>query len=357
MIQVVENIINEHYALGFSGYLEQLRAGYCNLSFMLRTRQDSRALKYLVRGYNPDASEKEIKFEHALIAHLKGNGFAMAAGIVPTKDGRTYVNEDHAAVRFWAVFEFLEGEDRYCWTDTHISNEEMTSASKVLADLHRTGYDFDPPPGSRRIQPRILDFLPTFRAVYDGFLKKADGSDFGHCFFDHCNDILTVVDQIRIPEQDLENMPQIPIHCDFHPGNLKYEDLHVVGVFDFDWSKMDLRLFDLALAMVYFCTCRDGRMSGSLVPEKLKLFLGSYNKACPLTAGPGPLTKDEKAYLPAMLAAANLFVLHWTIVDFYSDNETETHTYLSYLNHGIKLMRWIEDQKDFLSELSYLACG
>lgn len=357
MIQVVENIINEHYDLGIVVHLEQLQAGYCNLSFYLRARNDSRELKYLVRGYNPAASEMEIKFEHALISHLKGNGFAMAAGIVPTKYGRTYIGEDRAAVRYWAVFEFLEGEDRYRWTDTHLSTEEMASASKALADLHRAGYDFDPPPGSYRIQPRIMDFLPTFRSVYDGHLQNPGDSDFGRCFVDHCNDILTFVDQTRIPEYDLKNMPQVPIHCDFHPGNLKYEDLHVVGVFDFDWSKIDLRLFDLALAMVYFCTCRDGRMSGSLVPEKLKLFLASYNKNCPLTAGPGPLTNDEKAYLPVMLAAANLFVLHWTIVDFYSDNETETNTYLDYFNHGIKLMRWIEDQKDFLLELSSSAPG
>ena len=357
MIQVVENIINKHYNLGFTSHLEQLREGYCNLSFRLQVRDDSRELKYLVRGYNPAVSEMEIKFEHALIGHLKGNGFAKAAGIVPTKYGRTYVKEDHAAVRYWAVFEFLEGEDRYRWTDTHMSSEEIASASKVLADLHRAGYDFNPPSGISRIQPRILDFLSTFRKIYDGYLQKPGDSAFSHCFIDHCNDILAVVDQIRIPEQDLKNIPQIPIHCDFHPGNLKYDDLQVVGVFDFDWSKIDLRLFDLALAMVYFCSCRDDKMSGSLVSDKLELFLGSYNKNCPLTADPGPLTNEEKAYLPMMLAAANLFVLHWTIVDFYSDNETETSIYLTYLNHGIKLMRWIEDQKDFLLELSYSACG
>ena len=52
-------------------------------------------------------------------------------------------------------------------------------------------------------------------------------------------------------------MPHCAIHCDFHPGNLKYENNRVVGIFDFDWSKIDLRLFDLRMA-VDDLGCRPG---------------------------------------------------------------------------------------------------
>jgi homoserine kinase type II len=54
----------------------------------------------------------------------------------------------------------------------------------------------------------------------------------------------------------------------------------------------------------------------------------------------------EKTFLPSMLAAANLFVLHWTIVDFYSVEDPDDDEYRVFLNHGLKLMNWIEAQKD-----------
>ena len=135
---------------------------------------------------------------------------------------------------------------------------------------------------------------------------------------EHREDILNTVDGILISEPYLSKLPQLPIHCDYHQGNLKYQNSHVIGVFDFDWSKIDLRLFDLALALVYFSACWDGQAAGSLNLDKYKLFLQTYNVTCALTASPGPLSELEKQYLPSLLAAGNLFVLHWTIVDFYT---------------------------------------
>ena len=40
------------------------------------------------------------------------------------------------------------------------------------------------------------------------------------------------------------------MHCDYHPGNLKWVDEQGVGLFDFDWSKLDYRVFDIARGVV-----------------------------------------------------------------------------------------------------------
>ena len=351
MIKEAIGIVKAHYELGELLHSEELHGGYVNRSFAIRVKRNGGQIKYLIRRYNPAIEENELRFEHALISYFKANGFDLAAGVIPSKTGGTYVKQERTIAGrmhtdFWAVFEFLEGEDRYTWVDTNVAREDMINAAEVLADLHRAGHNFRTPQGAERNQPKINDFLATFRQVYAAYSQKAGKTRFDQCFLQHRDHILSVVDQALIPAQDLSRMPQIPVHCDYHQGNLKYEGSRVIGVFDFDWSKIDLRLFDLALALVYFCACWDGPAAGSLILDKFELFLRTYNDRCASKASPGSLTGLEKAFLPSMLAAANLFVLHWTIVDFYSIENPDEDEYMVYLNHGLKLMDWIEAQKD-----------
>ncbi len=358
MIQTATNIVTKHYALGELIDAKEIHGGYCNRSFRLVFEKNDHRIKYLVRRYNPKTTEKEIKFEHALVGHLKKNGFDMVAGVIPNKTGGSYVKEKPSGKSpmdngFWAVFEFLEGEDRYTWTDTNVASEDMISAAKVLAQLHIAGQDFRKPPDAERVQLKIMDFLPTFRGVYAEFTRRVGNRNCDHTFLNHRDVILKTIDRNLIQEPDLLKLPRLPIHCDYHQGNLKYQGTNVIGVFDFDWSKIDLRLFDLALALVYFGAVWDGPQAGSLDLAKVKLFLNTYNRACKETANPGPLTQLEKRYLPCLLASANLYVLHWTIVDFYSLDNPDDAEYMKYLNHGINLMGWIEVQKDRLDQIAY----
>jgi homoserine kinase type II len=201
-----------------------------------------------------------------------------------------------------------------------------------------------------------MDFLPTFRGVYAEFAGRANDRNFDHTFLNHRDAIVKTIDCNLIQESDLFKLPRLPIHCDFHQGNLKYQDTNVIGVFDFDWSKIDLRLFDLALALVYFCAVWDEPQAGSLDIEKVKLFLNTYNNGCKETTKPGPLTQLEKKFLPCLMASANLFVLHWTIVDFYNLDHPDDAEYMKYLNHGLNLMGWIEAHKKHIGEIASEAC-
>jgi homoserine kinase type II len=354
MIQTAIDILTKYYNLGTILDAKVLTGGFCNQSFFVTAEKDNRLVNYLVRRYNPRIEEKELIFEHALISHLKKNGFTKVAGLIPQKSGGTYVKENlvsdgRTIPVFWAVFEYLEGEDRYTWIDTHIDLDDMISAAKVLADLHSAGQNFRKPPGADRLQPKILDFMPRFGPVYDAYAQKAGKTKFDKSFLNHHREIAKIIDYNLIPESDLANLPQLPIHCDYHQGNLKYQKSRVIGVFDFDWSKIDLRIFDLGLSLVYFCAVWDGRQAGTLNLDKCNLFIQTYNHACASTATPGRLTQLEKKYLPSMLAAGNLYVLHWTIVDFYSLEGPDDDQYTKFINHGLNLMNWIETQKSHIA--------
>ena len=135
-------------------------------------------------------------------------------------------------------------------------------------------------------------------------------------------------------------MLELPIHCDYHPGNLKYREQQGVGIFDFDWSKVDYRLFDVALALVYFTSIWNERAT-RLRADKFKLFLRTYNEACHQQARIKPLTEQEQSNLIPMLCIANLYVLNWDLVDFYETAEPDDEEYYEYLAHNIGLMHWI----------------
>jgi homoserine kinase type II len=354
MTETAIRIVEKYYDLGTILNARELTGGYCNQSFFISTQKRNRRANYLVRRYNPKTEEKELIFEHALIGHLIENGFTKVAGIIPQKSGATYMQENPESGGrkipiFWAVFEFLEGEDRYTWTDSHVHDDDMISAAGVLAELHSAGYNFRKPPGADRVQPKISDFLPGFGKVYDEFAKRVANTSFHKSFLKNRREIAQIIQNNLIPESELPNLPQLPIHCDFHQGNLKYENSRVIGVFDFDWSKIDLRIFDLGLSLVYFCAVWEGSRAGTLNLDKCKLYLQTYHQACATAANPGKLTRLEKKYLPSMMAAGNLYVLHWTIVDYYSIENPDDDEYMKYLNHGVNLMKWIEGRKNHIA--------
>jgi homoserine kinase type II len=135
---------------------------------------------------------------------------------------------------------------------------------------------------------------------------------------------------------------QLVIHCDYHPGNLKFKGSQVVGLFDFDWSKIDYRCFDVALALFYFFCSWDGQQDGVLRLDEVKLFLNTYQKSLTESAGPGPLSSTELECMPYMISAANLYVLNWTLYD-YLQKVVDPQQYLRFLWHSVNTIRWMDE--------------
>jgi homoserine kinase type II len=118
----------------------------------------------------------------------------------------------------------------------NILAQELDSCAKVLARLHQAGSRFCSPAGTDRALPKIMDFLATFRQGYTECLCTAGTTPVDRFLLDNRDAIFAKVDQAIIADRDLTRMPQIPIHGDYHQGNLKYDGFRVIGVFDFDWS-------------------------------------------------------------------------------------------------------------------------
>ena len=352
----IKHIVEHRYDLGAFLDTWEIQGGTVNTSFMVKIAGSSdKAKRYFLREYTPATVESEIRFEHALLRHLRNSGFELACAPIPGKDGTTYFLHEASspllqADNFWALFDFLKGEDKYSWTHTDLTDQELASSAEILARLHHHGADFMKPPGAERAQPPIMGFLPILKQNFANFTETAPNCQCSHVFNKHASRVQSILDTGIAAQANYHGLLKIPIHCDFHPGNLKFENGKGVGLFDFDWSKIDYRVFDVALSLFYFTAQWRGEGAGCLRLEPFKLFLSMYQETCSRSSHVPPMSPPELQALVPMLAYANLFVLNWSVVDFCEKSCVDDDAYYTFIQHGIRVMQWIEDNESLLVE-------
>ena len=352
LLEKMKNMVMNHYDIGELLDIYKLDRGYVNISYEIHTIKDARKHRYFLRRYKRGIREEEVRFEHSIIKHLMKKGFPFSAGLISTKDGKTYVKEVEGGKEgkeevYYAIFNYLKGEDKYTWDNPACTEEELADAARVLAlyhsavtDLHHEG---------RRYEPRIIDFLQTLPGNLMKYAKRAGKTKFDYYFLKNLDYTLRVIDETltQIDRDGYDKLPKLAVHCDYHPGNLKFRKGCVVGLFDFDWSKIEARCFDVALSITYSCTTWEGKEDGDILLDRVKLFLKSYQETAKSGGGLGPLRETEFYYLPQMIKASNLYVLNWDVDDYYIKKQNP-YEYLIYLQHNVRTMRWIENNWDAL---------
>jgi homoserine kinase type II len=336
--------ILSHYDLGKPAGSELNERGYVNTSYAIHTIDSHGEPKtYFLRKYKPGIQEAELVFEHSLMHHLAGKGVCPVARVHPTRGGQTYLarTEDGAdpQPRYYAIFDFLPGEDRYTWINPHCTGSEITNSAAVLAHFHSALIDWTPQ--GARFEAKILDLLPQILVNLERVKQRSKETVFDTYLHEN---LALIVDTLRatmqqLAESPIKQMPQMVIHSDYHPGNLKFEGDQVTALFDFDWSKVDYRCFDIGLSLFYFFTSWETE-DGQFRLEDASLFLKAYQEALMSNRAPGPLDANELRYLPAMINAANIYVLNWTFEDFYNKS-VDPQEYLVFLAHAVELIRWL----------------
>lgn len=332
-----------NYDLGELIDLERDERGFVNTSYSIKTKKQGKNQKFFLRRYKPGKQQVEIDFEHATINHLLDRDFALVAKVFHTKGGETYCKKSGIECQnqpiYYAIFDYLPGEDKYTWVDPGCSSLELLNSAIVLAQFHHAVADFRP--AGRRFEQKILKLLPQITENVFNSLQNSKSTAFDSYLRDHADRILDSCKsaQDNLSASRLSDCPQIVIHCDYHPGNLKFEGEQIVGLFDFDWSKIDLRCFDVALAIWYFLTSWKDENDGALRLDECHLFLKSYQSTLSDLPDLTPLNKTELQYLPMMINLGNLYIMNWTIIDFYT-KDVDPEEYLSYLRHCVNFTRW-----------------
>ena len=348
MRKQITEIVESFYDIGSVTAVYEIFGGYTNRSFGIEVLKDGCDRTYFMRMYNPNVVAGEIRFEHALVRHAIQNGFTIAAGIVPNTRGETFVQPVNSRSMF-AIFEFLAGEDKYTWDNPDLTDAEFQSAGRVLASFHNAVRDFNPG-GFKRVEPPILTLWPQLAVKLTGLARQKRTGKLQTYYTAQLPSVLDVIARNPVAPVEAEGLPVVPIHCDYHPGNLKYKEDQVVGVFDFGWSKMDLRLFDIAMAAIYFCSRWDHDHNGILHCDTCELFIGAYQQQLQRLDGLEPLTLAEQRLLPKMLDIANIYLIHWEVSNYLESAGADDHVYLAFLKHNIKLMQWLETHRGTIVE-------
>jgi homoserine kinase type II len=336
----------EHYEIGDLVDYARNDLGYVNTSYAVETVAAGDRRRYFLRQYKRGIKKQELEFEHSVIAHLVEQNFKLAARVIETREGATFVERkaDQGSI-FYALFDFLAGEDRYTWVNPVCSDQEIANAATVLAQFHAAVFGFHP--GGKRDEPGIVELLPIIAENVTRCAGQSKNTPFDAYFVKNLDPILENIAHTRraLPGPQDPALVQLVIHCDYHPGNLKFQGQEVTGLFDFDWSKIDARCFDVALALLYFFAAWEGERDGAFDLSGVGIFLRAYQNALAGVPGVGALNETEQSYLPAMIAASNLYVLSWTLVDFYS-KDVSPDEYLVYLRHGVRTLRWLASQNN-----------
>jgi len=332
------------YPVGkLTGYTKLTR-GYVNISYAVTAARGEKSVQYLLRIYRRGIGEDEIKFEHSIIRHLMNRHFDLTAGAVASKTGATYLPLPGDGELFCALFVYLPGKDKYSWIRPRCTPGEIAESAATLAHFHDAVWGLTP--DGRRSEPKIIDLLPLIEARIPARLEKRGSSKFEDVLADNQAFIVGAIRRARagLDPAEVNATPQLVIHGDYHPGNLKFDHGKVVGLFDLDWSKIDARTFDLGLALTYFCASWDARhVDNYFQLDRAETFLKAYQSALDKGSGLSPLDAVEIKYVPVMIPAGNIYVLEWALRDFYGGGVNPVE-YLGYLQHHLCLMHWFEDE-------------
>jgi len=359
----IKEVVENYYDLGKVLEVYEIFGGYVNRSFGVVCEKDGKREDYFVRKYkakfNSEANPDDILYEHLLINYCKEHGLKEAAYVYSAKSGSTMVSlvdQDDTGKdlkRYFAVYDFLPGEDRYTWINNENTPTEFRNLGALQARFHNYGRDFDPGKLSKA-EPKIQYLLPQLADTF----KKLAGRDLPesmfHAFFNSkLPQILENIKKNQIPDAAFTKMPETPIHSDLHAGNVKWEGDNCTGIFDFDWSKIEVRLFDICFALVYCCSSWRPEQDGILRLEDCRYYLEGYNAQLKELTGLEPLNDTEKEYFPMMIAAACQYLINWcTTLFFYEDPElVNDYEALYYLLHITRLMDWIESHKQDLANI------
>lgn len=349
--------ILDHYDLGvLMDFRPDLR-GTVNTNYEIITEAGGVLRKFFVRFYKASILPDEIEFEHSLIQHLISQGFSLVARVHPTRYGKTYldlIKENEPRPRYVAIYDYLPGEDKYSWINPRCTWQEIKSAAQTLAQFHSAVQGFLPK--GYRYEPEIIDLLPEISQAILVSRENPKDSDFDRYLVAHLKLLTEQIDVVahalksRLPKE----LPKIVIHSDYHPGNLKFENEKVVGLLDFDWSKIDLRVFDVALAAWYFFTEWSPDRDGSMRLDELSVFLSAYQDHLLEEGTIPPLMDAELEFFPVFIQAANFYVLNWALQDYYK-KDVNASEYLIYLKHCVNSSRWCNtinlfDLRKFISK-------
>ncbi|MBI2766994.1 MAG: phosphotransferase [Chloroflexi bacterium] len=195
----------------------------------------------VLRRYHPSRSAAAVAWEQRLVEWANAKGWPVAAPRA-TADGDTFVA---APSGLWAAAPFLEGEP-----DLQPGTAGSHIRGRLLARLHHDLAAFDVPgqrPGLGKTWEIDACLEPSGAGTFHELLARfaAEHRDLAALIRRQRYRNLRELSRLQYPD-----LPDLPIHGDFHRGNLLWREGRLTGLLDFDFARRDALVCDLAILLV-----------------------------------------------------------------------------------------------------------
>jgi len=355
VVKVISDIVENGYDLGKAVEIFKMHGGQINTSYGFVAEKNGKQTQYFMRKYNRFADENIIIFEHDFLKFLKGNGLDMIPEVIKAASGKTYIKSDELGKSyFYAVYEFLEGEDWYRWFEDTTPVDICYKIGVAVAKFHSLSSQYDCKYISN--EPTLYEMMGKFKTILPDFSKLEFNSIYHQTYCNNLNEVMEAIDKIlmELDEKTVEELPKVTINGDLHQGNLKYDsDGNVIGLFDFDWVKTDSRLNEIAGLLLYLVTSWQDRNDGEIYMDKMQAAMSGYQKTLKDIGKFAPMNEMEAKALPYYIQMCCIYnIVYWTAKDHYQIyDEINVYEYDYYLRHGLRVRRSAEKYADEITKI------
>ena len=252
---------------------------------------------YALRRYNARARRESIAYEHAMLKHVAGRRWPVAAAITAL-DGATIVEYFG---RLFSFFPFLEGRP-----SPYNNVRYLHIKGRLLARLH-TEMSAAPIEGQRPGFGRVWELDRTDAPRFPLFneLLRAFGAEYRReAAVVRAHRYASLRELSRLGYGEL---PDTFVHCDYHHDNLLFKDGELSGLLDFDLLHRDARVVDIAWAIVL--DCLEPPAHNAISPTSVEAFVRGYHEASALGDSEGALIVP--LIRAALIAGAAMRLRQW----------------------------------------------
>jgi Ser/Thr protein kinase RdoA (MazF antagonist) len=332
-------MVLSHYDLGV---IESLRVFPRGSRRSPKVKIKSKQGEFLLKRRAPGMDDPyRVAFAHDLQLRLQSRGYPVP-GIVGTRDDNNSMLQ--LGGRTYEIFNYVHG------IRCNGSPAEIAEVGASLGRLHRNLSDYrsmyEPPPGSfhgaAEIDAKMALVTPavaTLEPHTDRESVAATAEYLRRAYLDAAK---------RVDDLGFGSWHRGVVHGDWHPGNLLFREGRVAAVLDFDSSRLEPRVVDVANATLQFSMQMGSTEQPASWPESLDhqaigLVLRGYDEG-----GGRPLSPQERLAVPWLMVEALIIE---SVIPIAATGSFARLAGSAFLQMIERTVRWIRPRAAKLAEL------
>jgi homoserine kinase type II len=272
-------IVLSHYDLGIVQEVQDFpRGSHAAAKVVVRTDRGKFLLKRRPVGRD---GPYRVAFSHALQRYLASKNFPLPLLIGTREHNNSMLKIDEA---IYEVFEFIDaGPYEGGLVATYEAGKTLALYHTLVKDYHP---QWNPPRGHYHDSRTVHD---AFKPMAEVLLKQPE-------IRQRREDLIELLKQLRESYShaaEVVNGLGMPtwevqiVHSDWHPGNMLFDDEHVVAVIDYDSARIRPRVMDVANGCLQFAMVTGGAdlatWEFTTDTNRAKRFLRGYDELSMLT--------------------------------------------------------------------------